>query len=150
MKITVDIGDSWIEEATVEEGLKSAIKQEVIGEIRKLIKTQVEAEITKVVAKEIQDSLQSIVKESTLSFVESGMIMQGGNEISVDAYLKNIFQNSSNWNSPNVIMKDLADKWAKELKNKYDGAFVSQLIQRISDVGLLKPEAAKLLLDTNI
>jgi len=149
MKITVEISDEWIEEDQLTHAIKSSIINDVTGAVKSLVKEQVEKEIVTVV----KDTIIHVVAETSdqvvREFLETGMITISGKEVLAKDHMRQIFQSHSGWSNPSKQVEVLADKWAKELKAKYDGAFVTHLVQRINLSGMLKPEVAQLLLGDN-
>lgn len=147
MKITVELTDNFIEEGELVDSVKRAIVYDVTNTIKALVKEQIEKEIVSVVRDSINTTVAEETRKVIADFTETGMIVVSGKQVNVTDHLRSIFQNSSGWNNPVDQVKVLAEKWAKELKAKYDGAFVTQLVQRINLAGMLKPEVEKLLLE---
>lgn len=146
MKITVEITDDFIEEGMLVDSVKKAIIHDITCAIKTQVKNQIEKEIFEVAQASIKVAVAEETQKVISEFIESGVISVSGRQINVQEHLKGVFQNNSGWNNPGDQVKALAEKWAKELKLKYDGAFVTQLVQRINLAGLLKPEVEKLLL----
>lgn len=146
MKITVEISDEFIEEGELVDSLKRTIIYDITQAIRTMVKDQVEKEISAVVRQSICETVKSETDKVVTDFVETGMVLVGGKPVPVKEHLQSVFQAHSGWNNPTDQVKVLAERWSKELKAKYDGAFVTQLVQRINLAGMLKPEVEKLLL----
>jgi hypothetical protein len=146
MKITVEVSEEYIYEERLTDALKSSIIFDVVQEVKALVKKQTEEEIALVVKDAIQRSVSEVINETVEEFIENGMISVGGQMVKTQDHLLRVFQSHSGWNNPIQQVEKAAQKWALELKAKYDGAFVTQLVQRINLAGMLKPEVATLLL----
>jgi len=146
MKITVEISDTFIEEEELTDAIKGSIIQEVTYAVKAMVKEQVENEIAKAVRDSIKDTIEKASDETISEFLETGIIKIGNTEVLAKDHLRQIFQTSTSWSNPSKQVESLAKKWAEELKAKYDGAFVTHLVQRINIAGMLKPEVATLLL----
>lgn len=146
MQVTVTIPNDFIEEEQLVDAVKQSIISEIVYSIKKVVSDQVEKEISAIVRASINEVVHAEADKVKAEFAETGLILVAGKMIPVKEHLQSIFYSHSGWNSPADQVKALADKWGKELKAKYDGAFVTQLVQRIDMAGLLKPEVAQLLL----
>lgn len=146
MQVTVTIPDHFIEEESLHDAVKQSIITEIVYSIKKNVKDQVETEISAVVRAFLVETVKAETSRTIAEFTESGTILVSGKMVPVKEHLKGIFEDRHAYNNVAVQVKDHADKWGKELKAKYDGAFVTQLVHRIDLAGLLKPEVAKLLL----
>lgn len=146
MKITVEVSNEFIEEGELVDSLKRQIIYDITQSIRTTVNEQVQKEIATFVRDTINATVTEQSRKTVAEFLETGTIIVSGKEVAVHEHLQQVFKTHSGWGNPTEQVKVLAEKWSKELKAKYDGAFVTQLVHRINLAGLLKPEVEKLLL----
>lgn len=146
MKITVEISDDFIEDDKLTDAIKNDIIYSVSSNVRLALKKQIDDEIEKVVKLKVLEECNSLITKTINEFAEKGTMVSGGKEVLIKDHLKAVFTQNSGWNNPNAAIQKLADHWAKQLKTAYDGAFVTEIVKRMNETGLLKPEAASFLL----
>lgn len=167
MKITIDLEDlmnSFIEEAScgeygIEESfnLKEEIKNAIVRNVaynkfdkeietmreqaKELFKNKIKEQINDIVEKQVL----RIIKEDKFKFSYSK------DEVTLSEYIKNAFLERCNSRDINLekITKDIANRQAELMKERYDILFASQFVSKLDALGLLKPDAAKILLDNN-
>lgn len=153
MKITIDLEDFWLDgETDLESGLKDFVKREVLKEINKSIEKRVEDHLTTKIKEEVEKHMYKQMNSFIADFIKTGQIKSSNYSdakmISVEEYVKQKFSSDTGWSSPNEQIKTLAKKFGDEMKARYDLLFASQLVAKLNDTGLLKKDAARLLLDT--
>lgn len=153
MNITIDLEDFWMEDNSrqLSEQLKDHIKNKVVQEIWKDINDRVKQEITQVVYQKVSQDLSTVIEKTISDCIEAGKITPGGRgeEVFIKDYVKKVFEDNSGWGSPTETLKKLAQNFATEMKNRYDMLFASQVVAKVHELGLLKEEAAKALLQQN-
>lgn len=146
MKFTVEIEDFYLEEENLNEGLKAYVRNEVIRKIHENIKEKVEKQITLKVNEEVQKTLVTVINSTINDFVTTEKIVSNGQEIEIREHLKNLFQKTSGWKTPQELILKLAKEFGAEMKSRYDLLFASQIVSKMQENGLLKDDVAKLLL----
>ena len=148
MKIIVDIEEFWTEEdgENLSVSLKHSVKGAVISEIQTRIKSQVDKEITEKCTAFIQDKLSKLIESKLTEIFATETIRVNSQEILIADHVKSLFDRNHGWNSPNEIMKKIADNFCKELKAQYNNVFATKIVLSLKDQGMLKEDVAKLLL----
>ncbi|WP_343743134.1 hypothetical protein [Herbaspirillum huttiense] len=149
MKITIDVSEFWLEEQEIEEGLKSAIKQEVISAICAEIKEKVNTQITAAIKAEIDSRTAEIIESHLAEFVKAGVIGSNngrGGSVPFQQYFKELFESNTGWRSPTQTIADLAKKFGDELKARYDVVFANRIVVKLNEQGMLKEDVARLLI----
>ncbi len=146
MKFTIEVEDFWIEDGTIKDALVSHIKHEVVTQIMNQIREDVKTKITSAVSQEITNHTDFFIKQKISEVAASSKLTINGKEIAIEEHLKNVFLGSNQWNSPMEYLKKTAESCAKEIRSRYDLAFASQIVLKMNENGLLKDDAAKLLL----
>lgn len=152
MKITIDLKEFWLDgDHDLEEGLKKHLKHQVQNEIYSKIENEVRTQVTNLVKEKIEKTLTARLQTQIDELLVNGKVKSYNNssvEVSPEEYLKERFVKDMGWSSPAEKVKELANKFGTEMKNRYDLLFASQLVAKMNETGLLKKEAAKLLLET--
>lgn len=146
MKITIEVPELWIEEGELNAELKNQILHEASQKIRQEIKGKVESSIENVLRKRFDSQLEVIIGEMMQQMIDSGNLIKDRQEISISDYLKNVFNNHHGWNNPAEQVAKLAKEHGNKLKQQYDLVYASQIVAALNENGLLKDDAAKLLL----
>jgi len=154
MKLTFDVNleDVWSEEdETLDEALKVYIKDSVLREVTDKLKEQalkaLTAEIKKAMDLTVSSVIESTVKDSVRKASEEGLIVYNGKEVLIKDHAKEMFTRESSWNRNNALdcIKEMAKKFAEEMKARYDLAFASQVVATMNENGLLKEDVLKTL-----
>ena len=149
MKITIDISDFYLdEEEDIERGLKKYITNQVIYEIEKSIKERVEKQITLEAKETVEKTMYRKITSAIGEVIKTGEFKRrNSNEMgTIEDYVKDCLNSNSNWNSFDETIKKIAQSHVKEIKDRYDLLFASQIVSKLGENGLLNNEAAKLLL----
>ena len=167
MKITIDLEDlmnDFLEDAHCGEygidesfNLKKELKDAIIRQVSHS-KFDKEIEAMREQAKElfkskIKEQISDIVGKQVLRIINNDKFKfsYSKDEITLSEYIKNAFLEKCNSRDINLdkITKDIANKQAESLKERYDLLFASQFVSKLDTLGLLKPDAAKILLENN-
>lgn len=158
MKITIDLEDlvnDLIEEGVEDQfNLKEEIKNSIVRSVayqrfdkeiesmreqaKNLFKGKISEKIDEVVAKQVE----RIIKEDKFKYNSYE------DEKTLSEYIKDRYiAFTRNGVNLDEITKKIANKAAEELKDRYDLLFASQMVSRLDQLGLLKEDAAKILLE---
>ena len=151
MKITIDISDFYLdEEQDIETALKQQIIHQVVNAIDKSIKEKVEKQISLEVKDVVEKTLYQKISKAIGEVIKTSVFKRrSNNEIgTIEEYIKDCLSYNGNWNSFDEQIKKLAQMHAKEIKDRYDLLFASQIVSKLGENGLLNSEAAKLLLNS--
>lgn len=146
MKFTVEVSDFYLEEENLEQGLQDRIRHDVLLQIQQSIKDKVEEQITRKVKLEIESKLSIMITETIDKLIATENIKVSNEDISIQDHVKSLFIKNSGWQTPHDTIKRLAEKFGNELKQRYDLAFATHVVSKLSDNGLLKDDVAKLLI----
>ena len=152
MQFTITLDEFWMDEdsGSIEDELKKHITLELCSKISKQIDEKIKKTITEEVVRKVNDTLTKRITGEVAKWIEIGKIKPSyhDDEISIEEYVKELFLKHNSWSSPEEKIKDLAKKFGKELKDRYDKLFAIHLINKMKENDLLKePEIAKLLGD---
>lgn len=167
MKITIDLEDlvsDFIEDANcgkygiedqfeLKKEIRSAIVKQVSysnfqSEIKKmreeafnLLKERISEKMDEIISKQVD----RIVRDEKVKFGYSK------EPITLTDHIKQVYMDTSYNRKLKLddIAKEIADKQANAMKERYDLLFASQFVSKLDSLGLLKPDAAKILLDNN-
>lgn len=151
MKITVDVSDFYLDEDdNIESGLTKQITNQVVRTIQESIKDKVEKQITMEVKDRVEKTMYKEITKAIMEVIQKGEFPSRNNSsvlVSIETYVKECLNYNGGWQSFSDTVKKIASDYAAELKKRYDLLFASQIVAKMSDSGLLKEEAVKLLLD---
>lgn len=152
MYFKIDIDDFWLDEdEDLEKGLKLRIISEVVSKIYKKIEEKVEKQITTEVKAQTEEYMSkkgNAVIEKIFS--EEKIYKPGysrGDKVTIGEYTRLMFEENSGYSNPNHHLNALAEKFAKELKARYDIMFATHVVAKVNEQGMLKEDVAKLLLE---
>lgn len=151
MKFTVEIEEFWMDEdsGTLDEQLKSYVIHDVIMQIKSGIREKIETEISSQVQQQLEQCMHEYIQKEIKDFISEGKIRKSSycnEEILIKDWIKEKFTGDTGYNNPEQVIKSLAKDFGKEMKERYDLLFASQLVAKMSETGLLKEDVAKLLL----
>lgn len=166
MKIKVEIDiqnilDEMFENLDPHEGyfeldLKDSIRDAIVGqtkrEILKMQNTKITEQIQTEVKKLIEVSINDQIKKDVEDFSKNGKLTErysSDEPISVNDWVKKQFEDKSNSYKNTLFSKvqEQASKCVKELKERYDLLFASQIISKLNDQDLLKEGVFKSLME---
>lgn len=113
----------------IKEGTKSAIKEKLDGVANKMMENIVSKEMDKVLNK--------------------GVISIGGRDLTIEDYIKDLFETNHGWRNPQDQIKKIAKSFGDELKSQYNSFFATQIVVNMKEQGLLKDGVAQMLLDNS-
>lgn len=151
MKFTVELDEFWMDEdyGTLDEKLKSYVIHDVIMQIKSGIREKIETEISSQIQKQLEQCMYEYIQKEVKDFISEGKIRKSSynkEEILIKDWIKEKFTGDTGYNNTEKVIKSLAKDFGKELKERYDLLFASQLVAKMSETGLLKEDVAKLLL----
>ena len=165
INITVDLSDFYQEEddyADFSTQIKDYIAWKVKQDVLKDWKDKMTTQFTEYVASEIEKSKNNVVDETLKELAVTAKVKKrySSNEmISIVDYIKEELERmhfstdyvkryiDNKTKSESDRLKKMADSISKELKERYDLLFASQLVSKLNDNGMLKDNVAKLILD---
>jgi hypothetical protein len=146
MKFTIEVEGFWLEDDQLQPALTRHIISDVVSQIHKSMKSKIDEHIAKEAHAQVEKSMYFHINAATKELCESGTISKNGKQVLLKDYIKSEFENNSGWRSPEEILKQLAKKFGDEMKQRYDLMFASQIVIKLKENGLLKEDAAKMLL----
>lgn len=155
MKFTIEIEDFWTDEdsSSVSDELKDYIIKDLFRQVKKHIDNELESKVYEVVRKKAEDYMNSSAMSLVDEILKKEMIpnpkrneKDQPEQISVNDYIKYKFIQDAGWSNNSDRLKKLADQFGKEIKDRYDLLFASQIVSKLNGEGLLKDDIAKLLL----
>lgn len=158
IKIEIDLADLYHEVEENEGGgsfdLKTIFKDAVDREIKQAMRNEisdiVRAEILKFIKNDLLIEIKTEMNMKLKDFMTKHILPDHyGKEKTADKYLQDCFEDmlSSKHSVLVAEVNTIAEKWGKALKQQYDVAYASKLVQTLNDQGLLLPNVAQLLLD---
>ena len=153
MKITIDLEDFWMEEN--DQNLTEQIKQHIVYktkcEVWDNIKNHVMETAGNMVKHTIEAELQLAIQDNIKQFMTNDKLKKrysSNEEITMHEWIKEEISRASVDNGKlKTFVADSAKEFTIEMKNRYDLLFASQIVAKMNDNGLLKEDAAKLLID---
>lgn len=157
MKIEIDLKEIFTEgdeesSESIQEALKTSIIYEVVGKIESEYKEQIDEQIRKIADERVKELFDEVYKKEFEKQLFETEIKESSynNEPKVPfkVFIKNKIQSLCIGSYDNIteIINSVASKKAKEIRDKYDLLFASQIVNKISEQGLLKDEKLKELL----
>lgn len=101
------------------------------------------------IQKQLEQCMYEYIQKEVKDFISEGKIRKSSynkEEILIKDWIKEKFTGDTGYNNTEKVIKSLAKDFGKELKERYDLLFASQLVAKMSETGLLKEDVAKLLL----
>lgn len=167
IKVEVDLSDFYQEDDdgdSFSEQIKSHIAWSVKHEILKDWKEKITTEFTKSVVEEIEKSKMFFINDTLKDLAENAKIKKrysSDEMISIVDYIKEELSRlrfeteyvqkyiNSKVSSQKEYLENMAKDIVKELKDRYDMLFASQIVSKLNENGMLKEKVAKILLDKN-
>lgn len=148
MKIEVSFSDVYLDE---EDNLQDAFKKQIIFEvfqkIKETIQKKVDDQITLEVKRLVENSMYAEITKAVKEIIDKGEVKSRYNneKVSMETYVHQVFSERNNWPNVEDYIKKIGENFAKEMRNRYDLLFASQIVAKMNDNGLLKEGYAKLL-----
>lgn len=151
MKFIVEIDDFWMdEEEELQPALQKYLIASVVQQISKSIEKKVEDKVYREAKNQIENQMYKQIQQKVSDIIATGKIRgtySGGAEITLEEWIKEQFTSNTSYRSPTDELKKLADKFGKEIKDRYDLLFASQIVAKLNEQGMLKEDVAKMLFD---
>ena len=145
MKFTVEVEDFWLDEEDLDSALKKAVTSQVIAEIKKQIESKVEVELTKQIKETVEKKIAPIVQKTLTKLVDDGVLTVGSEKLTFAKFIQNSFDRGG-WSSPQQQIGELAEKYGKELKLRYDALFANRIVNKLKEQGMLNDDVVKYLI----
>lgn len=146
MKITIDLEEIWTNEDSISDALKSEIQRNVTKVILEKFEKKavdfIEIEARKRVEELMHQNISIAIKE----YIKNGKMKslnKPNTEVPVEEYIKEKFLYGHGWNSFDDQIKKLSERFAKEMKDRYDMFFASQIVIKMQEQGLISQEVLK-------
>lgn len=147
MKFTIEIDEFWLDgEEELEPALRSHIIGEVVVQVKKSIKSQVDETITKAVLEKLNKAFDDRISILVDEIIEKETVTYGWSPVPVKEALRKIFESKAQYYNPQRKMEQLGEEFAKEFYNRYDLVFATQVVSKMRQLDMLKPEVAHALL----
>lgn len=150
MKFIIEVQDFYLDGEDLQHALTEKIKNDVAFEIQKSIASKVEEHITRKVKAEVEERMYRFMNVAIEDIIQKEKLKYDNKEMTLVEYIRNVFSNRNHWQNADESIKKSADKFGKEMKDRYDLLFASQLVAKLNNEGMLKEDVAKLLLDKPI
>lgn len=150
MKFTIEVDDFYLDGEELDSALKDHIKRDVVRSIHDSIKQKVEDHVTKEVKAQVEQQLYRKISTLVGEIIATDKVKgrySSDPEMTLQEWIMSEFKNNSHYNSIQDTIKKLADKFGDDMKKRFDLLYASQIVAKLSDNGLLKEEAARLLLE---
>ena len=159
INVTVDLEDFYIDEDS--SNLNDEIKKDIANKVKNLVWKQFEENALKSfdnqVKRQIEIDRELKIKQTIDDLFKNKKLKKpySGNElVSVEDYIiDELNRNIGASNQFDRNIRDLIDKKAseiaKDLKDRYDLLFASQIVSNLNKQGMLKDDIAKILLENN-
>jgi hypothetical protein len=151
MTFKIEVDDFYMEEGDLASELKRTITNDVTAQIRKMLEAKIEDGITKEVKAQVEQTLYRKIVTYVGECIANDKVKgrySGDPEVTLQEWVKLQFTETAKSKAPvDDAIKKLAVQFGDELKKRYDLLFASQLVAKLSDGGLLKEDAVKLLLN---
>lgn len=150
MKITIDLDDFWMDEDSKNftEEFKNFVKSKTMSGIWALLKEKAQEQLMKEIKETVQAELKPRITEAIAGLIKNGKTASYRNsheEVTLEEYVRECFQVNSNWSNFEKTIQNITTSFAKELRERYDLNFASQVVVRLGEQGFLKEDISKLL-----
>lgn len=147
MRFTVEVEDFYIEEGELATELQHQLKSSIVREIREEIKDKVKSFTETHIRQVINEGLQARVQVLMDEIISSGKLKgeySSDPEITVEEMIRQRFLKAR----PDITktVESKVKSHVKDLQDRYDLMFATQLITKIKEQGFLKQEAVDMLL----
>ena len=153
MKFVIELDDFYLDEDC---DLAPALKRYVIDEVIRNIYKKIEEKVQKQIDIEVKAMVEKTLYKKTSVIISDVLkneeVVKPGNrseKVKIGEYIRLLFVERGGWTNPNDHIKSLADKFAKELKERYDIVFATHIVAKVNELGMLKENVAKLLLENS-
>jgi len=153
MVFKIEVDEFWLdEEQELVPALKKHIISDVVRQIETSIKAKIEDGVNREVKSQVEQSLYRRITSLTTEIIASDKIKgryTNDPEQTLQEYIRGLFMETARAKAPaDENIKRLAEQFGNELKKRYDLLFASQVVAKLSEGGLLKEDAVKLLIES--
>ena len=110
-------------------------------------KDKVDNQISIKVAETVKMKMESIIDEKLGQIIKTEKVKKFNNRsesVTMEEYVKDVFENGFNYNNVKNHIAEIAKRLSKDLRDRTDLMFASQIVLKLNEQGLLKEEAAKM------
>lgn len=151
MKFIIETNDFYMEDGDLEIKLKQYIIHDVVMQIQKNIEQKINDGITKEVKAQVEQTLYRKIGTYVTECIANDKIKgpySNNQEMTLQEWVKLQFVEKARDKAPiDSKIQQLADSFGVEMKKRYDLLFASQLVAKLGEVGLIKEDVIRLLLD---
>jgi len=155
INVTVDLSEFYSED---EQDFSSQIKNSISHQVKSLIisdwKEKIGLEFTNAVRFEVEKQKESFITNEIEKAICESKVKKNysGEMVTISEWIIQELEKSHISDTRikeflNNQTKNLSDRISKELKDRYDILFASQIVSKLNENGMLKEDVAKLLLD---
>lgn len=148
--VQIDTSDLWCEEdESLDEVLKQSIQNEVVSAVKQQAKEAINNCVDQFVRANVDAKIKTVMDAAVIEMIEGGMKFTpqySREEVSIMDYVRSRFDKNDLASAIHKYVEKEAKTLTEELKRQYDVKFASKIVEGIANQGLLKPEAAKILL----
>lgn len=151
MKFTVEIEEFWVDQET---DLLPEIHNQVVSDVARQIVKQLQARIDTEVALEVKSQankkLAEQIEKAVADAIEIGTIpgqYSNSPRLTLEEYVKDKFERegSTDRNIGKMVMAESV-RYAESIKERYDILFVTGIVQKMNEQGMLKESVGNVLL----
>lgn len=142
IKVEVDLGELYSdEEDSLQESITQYIKAQVIHEVWNKVRESVNTQITNQVKDEVNNQVRARVSAHIDGFLANGLLNPGTPmETKIITFLHDQIANTRAWQSIGPNLSKVAENYAKDVQQKYDVLFATNIVMKLKDNGMLVHE----------
>ena len=150
MKFIVEIEDNYIEEGEIMSELQNQVKSDVVNQIKKHINDRVEKQVIIEVKDTVEKQMYILITSAISDVIKNEEFPSrnsSSKKVTIEEYIKECLTYQGGWQNFQDVTKKIAENMSLELKKRYDLLFASQIVSKLSENGLLKDDAVKMLME---
>lgn len=148
MQFVIEVDDFYLDyEEELLPQLKQHIIENVTGKIWAKNGEKVESTLQKEIHETVEREFKGKIDDRIKTIIETQKIGAKDHDPLIDEWMREQFKNNTGWHSPTDTIKELAGRFGKEMKQRYDTLFASQIVIKMNEQGLLKEGVMDSLLD---
>lgn len=142
MEIKIDLDIEEIIEDCIdnEDNFRNQLRESILFSIKQQVLQSISKELLEDLRKEVEKDMPNLVAEHFGNWLKEWRFTSCGKEVNVREYLESIFRNNTAYlygTSIESYIKNFAEKFSTELKNKYDLSFAALIVKNMADQKLL-------------
>lgn len=160
IKIEVDVND-LLEEIIDDvrhtgEG-ESRLKNYIISDIERAVTSffyqKLEKDLKETMSNKVknmvEEKVENSLNEKVSKFLEEGTVKKdySNEQVPVEEWIKSCFEDRRNFRELKTAVENKSDLYVKEIKDRYDMLFATQIVQKMNEQGLLKEGIYKSLIE---